>query len=213
MHNGSNHNGDSAGVILQQIVSVDGSTGGFVKDSDLGSNVPAFLATPTSSNLASALTDDTGAGGALVFANMPTVTRACFCATLSADQTGIANATATKVAFNTETFDIGSYFDAVTNYRWVPPAGKVRLSAFLRVTGLTAGTELVVSLRKNGTAFSLFSALADASGIARAMISTIVDSNGTDYWEIYITGTTAGTITVASTNLGVPYSSFSGEQV
>ena len=40
--------------------------------SGLGSNVATFLATPSSSNLASAVTDETGSG-ALVFANTPTL--------------------------------------------------------------------------------------------------------------------------------------------
>lgn len=40
--------------------------------SGLGSNVAAFLATPSSANLASAVTDETGTG-ALVFANSPTL--------------------------------------------------------------------------------------------------------------------------------------------
>lgn len=39
--------------------------------SGFGSNVAAFLATPTSANLASAMTDETGTGS-LVFANAPT---------------------------------------------------------------------------------------------------------------------------------------------
>ena len=40
--------------------------------SGLGTNVATFLATPSSSNLAAALTDETGTGGA-VFANTPTL--------------------------------------------------------------------------------------------------------------------------------------------
>ena len=40
--------------------------------SGLGTNVPAFLATPSSANLASAITDETGSG-ALVFATSPTL--------------------------------------------------------------------------------------------------------------------------------------------
>ena len=39
--------------------------------SGLGSNVATFLATPSSSNLASCVTDETGGGGALVFSSNP----------------------------------------------------------------------------------------------------------------------------------------------
>lgn len=42
--------------------------------SGLGSNVATFLATPSSANLKSAVTDETGSGGALVFATGPTLT-------------------------------------------------------------------------------------------------------------------------------------------
>ena len=41
--------------------------------SGLGSGVATFLATPSSANLRSAITDETGSGGGLVFANSPTL--------------------------------------------------------------------------------------------------------------------------------------------
>lgn len=46
-------------------------SGTILLDSDLGTNVATFLATPTSANLAAAVTGETGTG-ALVFANSPT---------------------------------------------------------------------------------------------------------------------------------------------
>lgn len=42
--------------------------------SGLGTGVATFLATPSSANLRSALTDETGSGGAAVFATQPTIT-------------------------------------------------------------------------------------------------------------------------------------------
>jgi hypothetical protein len=51
-------------------------TGGavtLVRSSDLGTGVATFLATPTSANLAAAVTDETGSGS-LVFATSPTIT-------------------------------------------------------------------------------------------------------------------------------------------
>lgn len=42
--------------------------------SGLGTGVATFLATPSSANLKSAITDETGSGGALVFATSPTLT-------------------------------------------------------------------------------------------------------------------------------------------
>ena len=49
-----------------------GTGGTVVYTSGLGANVAAFLATPSSANLISAITDETGSG-ALVFANTPTL--------------------------------------------------------------------------------------------------------------------------------------------
>lgn len=42
--------------------------------SGLGTSVATFLATPSSANLAAALTDETGSGGSLVFATSPALT-------------------------------------------------------------------------------------------------------------------------------------------
>ena len=44
-----------------------------LRSSDLGTNVATFLATPTSANLAAAVTDETGTGS-LVFGTSPTIT-------------------------------------------------------------------------------------------------------------------------------------------
>jgi len=54
----------------------------------LGSNIPTFLQTPTSANLAAALTDETGSGSA-VFATSPTLTSP----TLTTPVLGVATAT------------------------------------------------------------------------------------------------------------------------
>lgn len=52
----------------------DGATGKLIKDGGgLGANVATFLATPSSANFASAITDETGSGSA-VFATSPTLT-------------------------------------------------------------------------------------------------------------------------------------------
>lgn len=65
-------------------------SGTILLDSDLGSNVSTFLATPTSANLAAAVTNETGTGS-LVFASSPTLT--------SPTLTGTPNFTATNYTF------------------------------------------------------------------------------------------------------------------
>jgi hypothetical protein len=70
---------------------------------------------------------------ALTPANVASL-RISFSANMNAvDQTGVVSATFTKVAFTTEAWDVGSYYDAV-NSKYVPPVGKYRISAALFIT-------------------------------------------------------------------------------
>lgn len=50
------------------------SDGNFVYESDLGAGIATWLATPSSANLAAAITDETGTAGALVFSTSPVFT-------------------------------------------------------------------------------------------------------------------------------------------
>lgn len=74
---------DSDAEILTALVAADGATGGFVKDSDLGTGVATFLATPSSANLLAAVTNETGTG-ALVFGTSPTIVTPTFTGTTTA---------------------------------------------------------------------------------------------------------------------------------
>ena len=67
----------------------------------LGTNVATFLATPSSSNLAAAVTDETGSG-ALVFGTSPTISAATL-----GGRTNISNANVTGIA-TVSTLNIGS---------------------------------------------------------------------------------------------------------
>jgi hypothetical protein len=61
--------GTPSSVTLTNATGLPVSTG----VSGLGTGVATFLGTPSSANLASAVTDETGSGGALVFASSPTI--------------------------------------------------------------------------------------------------------------------------------------------
>ena len=61
-----------------------------VRSSDLGTGIATFLTTPSSANLAAAVTDETGSG-ALVFGTSPTITTSLLCA--DASFTAFAGAT------------------------------------------------------------------------------------------------------------------------
>lgn len=111
------------------------------------------------------------------------------------DQTGIADVTQTKVTFGTEVYDVGGYFDAATNYRWTPPAGKVRLIFGARLAGTTPATT-VVYIFKNGANFRQ---LVNNNFVSDDMLLVVVDddANGTDYYEAFVyMDVASGTVTV-----------------
>jgi hypothetical protein len=147
----------------------------------LGSGVATFLATPSSANLATAVTDETGSGS-LVFANSPTLTTPNLGTPSAATLT---NATGLPTA--------GLVDNAVTDV-------KLRDSAALSVIGrsanstgdpadIAAGTDHQV-LRRSGTALG-FGAV--ALNQSNAVTGTLPIANG---------GTGATTNTAAITNLG-----------
>ena len=75
-----------------------------------------------------------------------------FSASMSAGQT-IPNETFTKIAFNTEVFDVGSCYDT-SNYRFVVPsgqAGKYVIVAKSAVDGLDDQESTSIALYKNGS--------------------------------------------------------------
>jgi len=170
--------------ILTTLVAVDGASGGFIKDADRATDDETRSQVSTSK----VLTPSNLAGAA------------SFKTTLSANQTGIATATATKLAFNTESWDTGSFFDT-TNNRWTPPAGKVALQAKISFTGTWAiGNTVFLMLYKNGSL--LEHAVPFWASVANAMRchGVWVDSaNGTDFYEAYVQATIdSGTGTVSN---------------
>lgn len=105
------------------------------------------------------------------------------------NQTGIATAVATKVQLTTEEFDVGSYFDNATNYRWTPlVAGKYIVSwrvEFLVGVDQTYGA--IGYLYKNGSLYKQGSVNAESGvGAASSVGSLTVSMNGTtDYLEVF----------------------------
>lgn len=180
--------------------------------SGLGTGVATFLATPSSANLATAVTDETGSG-ALVFATSPTlVTPAlgtpasgvltnctgvqyfgsgatAFRATLSADQT-VTTGTLTKVQCNTENYDTGSYYDNATNYRYTPLiAGKYRITGYLSFTTNTANGFCAAHIYLNGASIARQFAFYNSAATIYCVVSIDVAMNGsTDYLEMYAIG-------------------------
>jgi hypothetical protein len=117
----------------------------------------------------------------------------------STDQTGILTNTVTKVTFTTESFDVGSYYDAATS-TWTPPAGKYQITASINFTaGVVDGAIYGLYIYRNGVIYREASVRASGANTAAINISALVNASGTDYYEVYCIGLGAGNKTVSGT--------------
>lgn len=128
--------------------------------------------TPSSINLANA----TGYAGS----------RASFLAHKNAvDQSGIAVNVMTKVALQTEVYDVGGYYDA-PNSRWTPPAGKLSLTGAIYFSTCTIGDLSLLTIFKNGARYRDGGGYyIGATNLGYASIAMQDDANGTDFYELY----------------------------
>jgi hypothetical protein len=115
-------------------------------------------------------------------------TTPCFLAHKNgSDQATITSATPVKITFDTEDFDIGSYYDASTSIL-TPPSGKWRISSRLHFTTANAvdGESVQVRLYKNGALHRRSISIRGGAGIpAGSDLTVIVDADGDDTFEIY----------------------------
>ncbi len=109
-----------------------------------------------------------------------------FCAYMATDQTGIANATWTKVQLSSEEFDLGSCFDSAGNFRFTPSVpGRYRFEWSVHCTGSSLGIG-TCALYKNGAYFKSGQYAAPAYSINISTGAAIVYLNGsTDYVELF----------------------------
>ena len=113
------------------------------------------------------------------------------------DQTGIVTATYTKLTFSTEVYDQGGTFDAVTNSRWTPPAGRIRIDAgALFSANVVDQNDYRIAVYKNGSRFRTATYRSSGTGNISATITIQDLANGTDYYEIFVYGAGTGNKTV-----------------
>jgi hypothetical protein len=154
--------------------------------SGLGASVAAFLATPSSANLAAALTDETGAGAA-VFANNPT---------LVGPNIGAATGTsfaATGAVTSSGTAGIG----------YATGAGGAVTQGTSRTTGVT--------INKTSGAITLFSAAGTTvattftvtnSTVAATDVIVLTQKSGTDLYDLLVTAVGAGSFNITFRTTG-----------
>lgn len=99
------------------------------------------------------------------------------------DQT-VADATATKVTFTTESWDTGGYYDAA-NSRWTPPAGKRVISCVCYMVGSAGIGPCRLLIYKNGVEYLRGPVMGLPTNDQGVWVVAEVDANGTDYFEIY----------------------------
>jgi len=148
--------------------------------SGLGTGVATFLATPSSANLASAITDETGSG-ALVFGTSPSITTSITTASTSFD---LLNTTATTVNFAgaATAVSIGAVTSTVTINDDLVIAGDLIVNGTtttINSTTLTVDDKNIVLAQGNTS-----DAVADGGGITLegATNKTFTWSDSTDAW-------------------------------
>jgi hypothetical protein len=154
--------------------------------SGLGSNVATFLTTPSSANLAAALTDETGSGAA-VFANTPTLITPVIGAATGTSLTAIG------VIASTGTAGVG----------YATGAGGTVTQATSRTTGVT--------LDKTTGAITLFSAAGTTSAttftvtnstVAATDVIILNQKSGTDLYDLMVTAVAAGSFNITFRTTG-----------
>lgn len=108
----------------------------------------------------------------------------------------VPNGTVTKLPFNTEELDIGGHYDAVTNFRWTPPAGIVEIALTIEYTTDTSSTAQAI-IYKNGTGVSgMYSRQGIGSSVQLPTAVYYDVADGTDYYEAVAVQFGGGTMTV-----------------
>ena len=109
----------------------------------------------------------------------------------------IANNTATKVQYNTESFDTDNTFDSSTNYRYTPAfSGKSFLVGSIRLYGTDDFNNYIVEIHKNGTA--ILRQQNSHWHYESAQVSGIVTHDTDDYFEVYVTQQSGSSLDVMS---------------
>lgn len=133
---------------------------------------------------------------------------------LSTFQTGIADATVTKVAFNAEKFDTNNNFNTTTNTYTVPVTGFYQINVYLQVqSAANQGVSNLIYLAKNAASIQEGGRLYPTTGAGNSTdmfgnISTIIQLVAGDLLTVLVNmDVSSGTVTVQG---GATVSSFSG---
>jgi len=127
------------------------------------------------------------------------LTRHSFAAGKSADQTGIASATWTKITYTAEEYDHGSVYDAANSRLTPGRAGVWLIGALVNFTaGIVDQSAYQCAIYKNGAPYrASYSRASGTNSLSAALVCT-VEVDADDYIEIYAYGAGTGDKTVGS---------------
>jgi hypothetical protein len=167
---------DDSNAIQNAIVDAKGDLIGAT-----AADTPARLAVGTNGQV---LTADSTAATGLAWATPAATNGPAFRAYRGTSDQTVTGSTATKIQFNTETFDTDSCYDPTTNYRFTPnKAGYYEVTCQILFQGAGAFGE--VSIYKNGAQVTVHRD-GPQEGIGYAQAVDLISMNGTtDYLEGY----------------------------
>jgi|GEM_PF-3498889 len=134
-----------------------------------------------------------------------------FKAYLGTAMTGLAVSTEHVITFDSEQWDVGSYYDH-TNGRWTPPSGrKIRLFArALETAGTEDGATRELRIRKNGSLLASDAKTNAGTGNQSTNVTVSDIPNGTDYYDVayFASGSSNRSLAGGASNV---YTVFEGE--
>jgi Collagen triple helix repeat (20 copies) len=129
------------------------------------------------------------------------INRASCHVVMTADQTGVANETWTKVVFNSAIVNDGGGYYNTSTQRWTPPFGKNIISAAIFFSsGLLPGTPIILAIYKNGALYKSSYGAAVATYGGNNIVLPGESSSGTDNYEVFVNVMTGTTAVIASAN-------------
>lgn len=162
-----------------QVNFVDSST--FATDSQ---TIDSFSFNSTTNELTLEVENDGIAPQTVDLSSLATNNKALVRVTLSADQ-GIPNNSNTKVNFDSETYDLNSNYDTVTNRFTANEPGYYKINSTISTGQNSDGFELMIFV--NGSLFSRYYPNIPSTGYHQSLsIQDVIFLNTNDYIEIYV---------------------------
>lgn len=132
------------------------------------------------------------------FVTMANVGAVAFKAHRNGDSGIINPSTSTKLSFFFTDFNVGGFYNTSTS-QFVPPAGHYILTAICYYSaGLVAGEDYQIFIYKNGSTViaNTINRAVNTSGQSISA-TAVVDANGTDYFEVYVSAGQGGSKTIS----------------